>query len=177
VPCVRHVWWWLGFRPATRASMSALLKAGAPVALCPGGVREVAMLDAAKETVFLTARLGFVRQALAAGAPLVPAFGFGQTAAFRWAHPLPLPPRARAALARAIGFMPLWIHDGSYLPFPVRAARVTVVVGKPVPVPLVPDADDATVRLHLNRFVDAMRDLYDRHAAAAGCAGVPLEIL
>ena len=90
---------------------------------------------------------------------------------------LPLPPRARAALARAIGFMPLWIHDGSYLPFPVRAARVTVVVGKPVPVPLVPDADDATVRLHLNRFVDAMRDLYDRHAAAAGCAGVPLEIL
>ena len=38
VPCVRHVWWWLGFRPATKASMAALLKAGAPVALCPGGV-------------------------------------------------------------------------------------------------------------------------------------------
>lgn len=156
--------------------MAALLARGVPVAVCPGGIREVALLDAAKETVYLRSRLGFVRQALVAGAPLVPAFGFGQTRMFKWGHPLPLPRAARDALARAIGFMPLWIHDGSYLPFPVRAARVTVVLGRPIDVPRVAEPDDATVRQWLDTFIAAMQELYAEHAEGAGCGGVPLVV-
>ena len=156
--------------------MRALLAAGAPVAVCPGGIREVALLDPAKETIYLRTRLGFVRQALAAGAPLVPAFAFGQTAMFKWSNPMPLPRAARDGLARAAGFMPLWIHDGSYLPFPVRSARVTVELGAPVPLPRVADPDDATVRRWLDTFVDAMAALYEAHKDGAGCGAVPLEI-
>lgn len=177
VPFVRHVWWWLGFRPATRANMASLLAAGAPVAVCPGGIREVALLAPGRETIYLRTRLGFVRQALAAGAPLVPAFAFGQTSMFKWSNPLfPLPRAVRDALARAVGFMPLWIHDGSFLPFPVRSARVTVVLGAPIPLPRVPDADDATVRRWLDTFVEAMAALYEEHKEGAGCGRVPLEI-
>lgn len=176
VPFVRHVWWWLGFRPATRATMASLLASGSPVALCPGGIREVALLDPSKETIYLRSRLGFARQALVAGAPLVPAFGFGQTRMFKWCHPLPLPPSARDALARAVGFMPLWIHDGTLLPFPVRGARVAVVLGRPIEVPRVAHPDDATVRRWLDAFIDAMRELHDEHAEAVGCGGVPLVV-
>jgi len=145
VPLVRHVWWWLGLRPADRATVRAGLAAAATgagppaLALCPGGVAEVAFLTPTPppplpktETLFLTARTGFVREALRAGAALLPAFCLGQTALFRWTHPPLLPRPALERLARAIGFMPLWAHNGWGAPLPVRGASLTLLVGGPV---------------------------------------------
>ena len=108
---------------------------GASVVLCPGGIREVLHLCRDRETIFLRSRRGFVRQALRAGAPLVPAFAFGQTGAFDWFPVLPSPPLPRAlvaSLCRSIGFAPLWIHNGWLVPFPKRSAAMTLVIGKPL---------------------------------------------
>jgi hypothetical protein len=58
----------------------------------------------------------------------------------------------------------------------VRSARVTVVLGAPIPLPRVADPDDATVRRWLDTFVDAMAALYEAHKDGAGCGAVPLEI-
>lgn len=159
-PLVRHAWSWLGFAPASRRTMASLLatgtigngnvkasppaapsssspriKRGCSVVLCPGGIREVLHLRKDRETIFLRSRRGFVRQALRAGAPLVPAFAFGQTTAFDWFPVLPSPPLPRALvsrLCRAIGFAPLWIHNGWLVPFPKRTAAMTLVIGKPL---------------------------------------------
>ena len=153
-PLVRHAWSWLGFAPASRRTMASLLATGtidgggrrrkgsspppvrgASVVLCPGGIREVLHLCRDRETIFLRSRRGFVRQALRAGAPLVPAFAFGQTGAFDWFPVLPSPPLPRAlvaSLCRSIGFAPLWIHNGWLVPFPKRSAAMTLVIGKPL---------------------------------------------
>lgn len=37
VPLVRHLWYWIGNREASAASMRAILRSGKSVALCPGG--------------------------------------------------------------------------------------------------------------------------------------------
>ena len=131
VPLVRHVWWWLGLRPADRETMRAgfaAARAGrgpAALALCPGGVAEVALLTPTPppgsglpktETLYLKSRTGFVRETLRAGAALVPVFCLGQTALFRWTHPPFRPRPALERLARAIGFMPLWAHNGWGVP-------------------------------------------------------------
>jgi 2-acylglycerol O-acyltransferase 2 len=55
-----------------------------------------------REVAFLRQRTGFVRLAMQQGAPLVPAFAFGQTEMFRWRKP-PLPSAWVGALSRAIG--------------------------------------------------------------------------
>ena len=110
-------------------------RGGASVVLCPGGIREVLHLRKDRETIFLRSRRGFVRQALLAGAPLVPAFAFGQTGAFDWFPVLPSPPLPRSlvsSLCRTIGFAPLWIHNGWLVPFPKRSASMTLVIGKPL---------------------------------------------
>ena len=39
VPLVRHLWYWIGNREASAASMRAILRSGKSVALCPGGER------------------------------------------------------------------------------------------------------------------------------------------
>ena len=44
----------------------------------PGGVQEVLHMRHDAEVLYLRKRLGFVRLALQHGAPLVPAFAFGQ---------------------------------------------------------------------------------------------------
>ena len=180
VPLVRQVWWWNGMRPASRGTMQSLLAGSTPVALCPGGVREVGLLTpgGGTETLYLRARTGFVRLALQARAPLVPAFAFGQTAAFEWVRP-PMPRAAHECLARAIGFMPLWVHDGRGLPFPRRDAGVTLVVGKPLPLPAFDGADPPPelVAATLDAYIAALTALFERHKAEQGCGGTRLVVM
>ena len=61
---------------------------------------------------------------MCAGAPLVPVFVFGQSAAYSWVKLGPpfLPQWLAQRIARAIGFLPLLMYGvwGSPLPHPVR---------------------------------------------------------
>jgi diacylglycerol O-acyltransferase 2, plant len=56
VPIIRHLWWGLGLRPATRTVMSQILESGQSVVICPGGVRECCHLSYDKEVIFLRQR-------------------------------------------------------------------------------------------------------------------------
>lgn len=180
VPLVRHLWWWLGGRHASGDSARALLASGHSVALCPGGVRECAHLKAGAETVFLSGRPGFVRLALQAGAPILPAFAFGQTRAYSFALPGPplFSPRFVSTLARRLGAMPLLLWGAGGSPLPHRVP-IKVVVGAPVQGAegAVADPSPELVAATLDAYVAALQALYKRHAAAAGAAGVPLTVL
>lgn len=68
-PVVRHLWWWLGGRPASASVMHAMLERGHSVLVCPGGVQECLYMKHGREAVYLTKRTGFVRIALQHGAP------------------------------------------------------------------------------------------------------------
>ena len=67
-PVVRHMWWWLGGRPASAATMHALLSKGGCVLVCPGGVRECLHMEEGREAILLHGRTGFVRIAMQHGA-------------------------------------------------------------------------------------------------------------
>ena len=66
-PVVRHLWWWLGGRPASAATMHALLNKGSCVLVCPGGVRECLHMEKGREAILLHGRTGFVRIAMQHG--------------------------------------------------------------------------------------------------------------
>ena len=68
-PVVRHLWWWLGGRPASASVMRAMLSRGHSALVCPGGVRECLYMEHGREAVYLSNRTGFVRIALQYGAP------------------------------------------------------------------------------------------------------------
>ena len=67
-PVVRHLWWWLGGRPASAAVMRGMLSKGDSALVCPGGVRECLYMEKGREAVFLSGRTGFVRIAMQYGA-------------------------------------------------------------------------------------------------------------
>jgi 1-acyl-sn-glycerol-3-phosphate acyltransferase len=182
MPAMRHAWYWMGCRPASRATAEALLARGASVVLSPGGARECLHMRRGEEVAFLRARSGFVRLALRHGAPLVPVFAFGQSDMFDYVRPFVdaprrgAPPAAWARLCGALGFVPMLVSGRWGLPIP-RRAPLTIVVGAPIEVPRVADPPAALVDEYLAQFVAALEALFARHRAAAGFAARRLTVV
>ena len=185
VPLARHLLWWAGCRPASPAALRATLAGGTSVVLCPSGVREAMLSQAAAarggEAVFLRQRAGFVRLALEQGAPLVPVFAFGQSRAFFFLRPFIDVPRAGVegpppwwqGVVRRIGVVPL-------VGLPRWRVPITIVVGRPLEAP--PGVEraaptEAQVAAHLAAFIAALRALFEEHKAAAGYPDERLVVL
>ncbi|KXZ42908.1 hypothetical protein GPECTOR_112g278 [Gonium pectorale] len=169
-PLVRQLYWWLGVRPATREVMAGLLRERKVAVLVPGGVQEVLHMEHGKEVAYLSPRTGFVRMAIQHGAPLVPVWAFGQTRAYSWFRPGPplVPTWLVARISRTFGAVPIGIY-GAYGTSMPHKEPMTVVVGRPIPVPDVQGEPPAElVRELLRRFMDELQALYDKHKAKYG---------
>eukprot|EP00195_Chlamydomonas_chlamydogama_P013725 CAMPEP_0202896348 /NCGR_PEP_ID=MMETSP1392-20130828/5370_1 /ASSEMBLY_ACC=CAM_ASM_000868 /TAXON_ID=225041 /ORGANISM="Chlamydomonas chlamydogama, Strain SAG 11-48b" /LENGTH=255 /DNA_ID=CAMNT_0049581675 /DNA_START=121 /DNA_END=888 /DNA_ORIENTATION=+ len=178
VPFVRQLWWWLGFRPADKKWVNRLLSSGKSVMLCPGGVQECLYMTTTDELVYLKKRHGFVRMALQHGAPLVPVFAFNQTKAYSWYRPGPplFPAKLIAWVSRQIGAVPLIIYGQWGTPAPHRA-HMSVVVGRPIEVPHLPEPPAEVVQQYLDAFISEMEALFERHKAEAGCESMKLVVM
>mmetsp|Transcript_34748 Transcript_34748/g.58375 ORF Transcript_34748/g.58375 Transcript_34748/m.58375 type:complete len:317 (+) Transcript_34748:332-1282(+) len=161
---VRHLWTWLGVRSASKSSMTRYLKEGKCCILVPGGVQECLTMEHNVETLFLKKRTGFVKLALTHGAPIVPAFAFGQCNTFGWLRPGPpvVPTGFVRSFSRFIGFAPLLFGGrwGSVAPY---QTPMLVVVGKPIEVPLVAEPTKEQTQLYLAKYIEAMEALFHEH--------------
>lgn len=173
VPLVRHVYWWNGIRPITRGWMRRLLHRNRCVVLVPGGVQECLYMRKDGELAFLSPRKGFVRIAMQSGAPLVPCFAFGQGSTYNWWRP---EGAWVQRMSRRIGMVPMALvgRGGSWLPC---RSRMTVVFGRPIEVPQHDAPPDELLQEYLDRFIADMRELFDKHKAAAGYPDWQLTIM
>ena len=174
---MRHMWWWLGCRPASRTVAGNLLSQGNTIALCPGGVRECLYMAPGTEVAYLRKRHGFVKLALEHGAPLVPVFAFGQSGMFSYCRPFLDFPRNVVSLrvfgkvARRIGFAPMMVWGVWGTPMPHRVP-LTIVVGRPIEMPPLPKgttvAPPALVEEYLGKFINELEALFETHKVDAG---------
>lgn len=173
VPLVRHLWSWLGLQSVDRRTLRRLLEEGNIPILIPGGVAECMHLAPGRETVYLKRRAGFAKMALQHGAALIPAFAFGQSNIFGFAAP---PRPVAVAFARLAGFAPIvyWGLWGTPIP---RRVPIHVVLGKPIPVPLVAEPSSEQVMALLGTFIKEMERLFEAHKAAAGYPELELVVL
>mmetsp|Transcript_49663 Transcript_49663/g.94906 ORF Transcript_49663/g.94906 Transcript_49663/m.94906 type:complete len:317 (-) Transcript_49663:312-1262(-) len=178
VPLVRHLWSWLGLRPASRECMAKFLKEGRVCILVPGGVQECLHMEQEAETLFLRKRVGFVKLAMRHGAPIVPAFAFGQSNTFGWCRPCPslVPAGLVSSVSRLLGFCPIvfWGRWGGPLPF---LKPIHVVVGRPIEVPHVSEPTLEQAEVYLKKYITAMEELFETHKGSVPNAIHHLKIL
>ncbi|XP_053219111.1 2-acylglycerol O-acyltransferase 3-like isoform X2 [Podarcis raffonei] len=177
IPVYREYLMSSGLVPVNKRSLDFLLSGppGHAVVIVVGGASE--MLDSApgEQRVYLQGRKGFVRLALQHGADLVPVYTFGENDIYRQIRF----PEGSFVRRLQLGFKQL--TGLAPCPFSGRglfssiswgiqpmAAPLTVVVGKPIPVPLCPCPTEDEVNSFHALYVEALKELFDAHKESCG---------
>jgi 2-acylglycerol O-acyltransferase 2 len=164
VPIMRDLLQWKGGREVSRNSCVHALRSRRNILVVPGGQTELMLCKAYDAVVKLTVRnQGFIKLAIQEGAHLVPVFSFGEHDVFDNVH---LPLIQNWFLKKLGAALPFHPHNGRFLPIP-RQERITVVVGKPIPVRQIaaPTADD--VRDVLHAYLSELHRIFEAHKNAA----------
>lgn len=163
VPFLRELLLLAGVRDASRPNLMSLLANGHTIAVNPGGIWEMVNSDHGQEKMYMQKNLGFVRIAMEAGLPLLPAYAFGENQLFTTSR-VGLGLRLWIARKLRVG-VPIFFGRWG-LPWTLpRPTPVTFVVGRPVPVgPPNPNPTDAEVEAVFNRYVDEMCRIFRDNA-------------
>ncbi|XP_004694486.1 PREDICTED: acyl-CoA wax alcohol acyltransferase 2 [Condylura cristata] len=139
-----------------------------------GGLAECKYSLPASTTLYLKNRKGFIRKALQHGVSLVPAYSFGETELYdqhiftpggfinsfqkwfqSWIHIYPCAFYGRGFTENSWGLLPY-------------AKPVTIVVGKPLPMPKIENPSQEIVAKYHTLYVDALCKLFNQHKMKFG---------
>ncbi len=146
--------------------------------ILPGGIAEIFTSKPGRHAIVFKDRRGLCKLSVETGAEMVPCYVFGGTDFFEnlatndyfgWLM--------KICRKFRIGITLFWGYFGLPIPY---APKVTMVMGDPIPVPVVPDDDEkkskAIDQLHAT-FIKEMQVLFDKYKTAAGYPDGKLEIL
>jgi hypothetical protein len=159
----------LGGVDASRATAEKVLASGKSIAVYPGGVPEIFLVDpTSKENVIvLQKRLGFVKLALRNGANLVPVFVFGEKSLYNVYSP---PQRVTSVIWKTLR-IPFIFFWGRFLWMPMPATKEKpfgVVYGTPIAVARKENPSDDDVRALHARYTEEVKRLFTQHKNAYG---------
>ena len=129
VPILGRLVSWFGFIPASRASLDAACRSQRDVAIVPGGIAEMTLVQhKGVEQLYLKARKGFIRLAIRHGRPLIPVYCFGETHIF---HQYNCFQRTRQWLSRKLKISIVFFRGRNCTLVP-NQVPLNVVVGLPI---------------------------------------------
>ncbi|KAK9467092.1 diacylglycerol acyltransferase-domain-containing protein [Lipomyces arxii] len=165
----------LGISSVSRRSCMTLLNHDQSICIVVGGAQESLLAQPGKIDLVIKKRLGFVRLAMATPAAadvptsLVPILSFGENDVYEQIQggQTSLLYKIQTLIKKALGFtLPLmhargiFNYDFGLMPY---RRPITVVVGKPIPVPYVAQPTEAEISVYHQRYMDELQRLWDTY--------------
>ena len=159
-PFVRDFLMALGMVGVDKLSFRHVLKkAGNAIVVVIGGAQEVMEAHPGSAKLVLKNRYGFVKEAIRAGAALVPAYAFGENDLFtQIKNPPKIAKRFQMAAKKLLGIVPPLIKQ--IVPSP---SAINVVVGSPITVTQSSQPSNQYVEFVKMRYQTALKSLYDKN--------------
>eukprot|EP00873_Tetraselmis_striata_P021840 jgi/Tetstr1/442104/TSEL_030261.t1 len=150
---------WFNFLPWTKEVLLSKLAAGENVALMPGGFEEASCYKRNTHRTYLKDRKGWIKYALQYGAPIYPAYTFGEERTFwTWLGAMPLRLTANKYQLPGVVFLGKWC-----LWFPWNHTELITVVGEPLRLPCIKEPSREDVAKWHAAYVDHLRAHFDKH--------------
>jgi hypothetical protein len=171
-PGIRECFMWTDAIDASRKSAQKAISKGFSLFIYVGGEKEQLMTDRFTEKVYILDRKGFVKLALQEGCDLVPCYQFGQNDLYesvdwftkerRW-----LQEKFKIAIPLYHGRFLMW-------PYPAKAL---MVVGAAISVKKTVDPSEEEIDELHGKYVEGLKQLFDKYKARAGVGDRKLEVL
>jgi len=159
--------------PATKSAIKKAMDRGESLALLPGGFQEATICEPGKERVYVKSRQGFIKYCLQGGYRITPVYSFGETDTYWTFRPL-----LKFRLSLAKQNIPAAAMFGNPLCplLPRREAALRTFVGSPLELPLIAEPTKEEVQKYHAKYVEALKEVFDKHKAEAGVPDAVLEI-
>ena len=160
-----RLWCRLTGRPgkADKKSMIHYMRNGEHLALPPGGFEEATLTCLTQDRAYIRKRAGFVKLCLQHGYQIVPVYCFGEKNTYwnvqgGW--------KLRFAL-NGWGLPAILVWGLPFLPFIPRRTSLLVAAGPPLACPHIPNPTREEVTLWHEKYMTALRQLYEQHKSEA----------
>lgn len=168
IPFYRQYALLTGCASVSRKSCVNLLNNNQSISIIVGGTRESLLSKPHTFDLILNCRRGIVRIALETGASLVPVLSFGENEIYNSVpqNKESLMYKMNEFIARSAGIaLPTFMGRGLLCDFGLVPFRrpINVVVGRPVPCPLLPNYTDADVDKYQKLYIDGVISLFNEN--------------
>jgi hypothetical protein len=173
LPFISDLNTWGNIVSCGKSDMISYLSQGINVGLIPGGFEEASIYQRNHHRVYLRARKGFIKYALQFGYQVQPLYVFGEELTY-WQYNFP----KSIALWLNKYKIPATLFIGKYLFLPDNNIDITVVVGKPIPLPQIESPSNEEVDKYHEIYLKEMEGIFERNKEKYGVSKeVKLEIL
>lgn len=162
-----------GLRDTNKGTIERLMKRGESVSMIPGAYQEATLYKNGKDCVSVMQRKGFVKMCLRHGYRVHPVYTFGESDTYLslggfeqfrlWLNRKGIPTVAFWGLA----WCPL---------LPRTGCELLTYVGEPVVLPKIAEPTAAQVDEWHGKYVQALREVFDKYKAEAGRPDAKLEV-
>lgn len=158
-PVMRHVMAWIGTNPAKRTNITKILSRGDHLAIIPGGIAEMYLMNPDTEGIFLRKRQNTVKAAIQEGADIIPVFFFGNTRIFSTVGKNSSD-SFMSKISRKLRASIVLFFGRNFLPVPFRHP-IRMVTGRVVEVTKKEFPSDEEINAVMEKVIASVQELYD----------------
>ena len=166
----------IGYIPAkAKPMLDTLTKKEESVGVFLDGIDGMFQVGANTERAVLKKRKGIIKIALRAGVPIIPAYAFGHTAAYKvWVDPFGI--LKTLSLNLQTSLTPFFGRYGWFLGPPKRVP-ITICLGDPIQCPQTAEPTQAEIDEYHAKMVEGFQVTFDSHKTAYGWEKKELKIV